>query len=207
MTQQLRGTQVEEAVAAIRAGDLAVIPTDTVYGLACTPYREEPVRRLSELKGRAPDQPIALVAVTVDWLLECVPELRGRAAVLARALLPGPVTLVLTNPARRFRWLTGNRPDTIGVRVPEVVGPGREILEQVGAVAATSANLHGSRDPGRVEDVPPEIRSRAAVVDAGELPGTPSTVLDLTGDEPRVLREGSLPAPEALSRVTAALAE
>lgn len=205
--QQLWATQVEEAVAAIRAGDLAVIPTDTVYGLACTPYREEPVRRLSELKGRAANQPLALVAVSVDWLLECVPELRGRAAVLARALLPGPVTLVLLNPDRRFRWLTGNRPDTIGVRVPEVAGAGREILEQVGAVAATSANLHGTSDPARLEDVPPEIRSRAAVVDAGELPGTPSTVLDLTGDDPRIIREGALPAAEALARVTAALAE
>jgi L-threonylcarbamoyladenylate synthase len=207
VTQQLRATQVEGAVAAIRAGDLAVIPTDTVYGLVCTPYREEPVRRLSELKGRSPDQPIAIVAVTVDWLLECVPELRGRAAVLARALLPGPVTLVLWNPARRFRWLTGSRPDAIGVRVPELAGPAREVLEQVGAVAATSANLHGTADPARLEDVPPEIRSRAAVVDAGELPGIPSTVLDLSGEEPRVLREGALPAAETLARVTAALAE
>jgi L-threonylcarbamoyladenylate synthase len=207
MTQQLRTTQVEDAVAAIRAGDLAVIPTDTVYGLVCTPYREEPVRRLSELKGRAADQPIALVAVTVDWLLECVPELRGRAAVLARALLPGPITLVFANPARRFRWMTGNRPNTIGVRVPELSGPAREILEQVGAVAATSANLHGTPDPGRIVDVPPEIRSRAVAVDGGELPGTPSTVLDLTGDDPRVLREGALPARAALARVTAALAE
>jgi L-threonylcarbamoyladenylate synthase len=207
VTQQLRASQVEEAVSAIRTGDLAVIPTDTVYGLVCTPYREEPVRRLSELKRRAPDQPIAIVAVSVDWLLECVPELRGRAAVMARALLPGPVTLVLPNPDRRFRWLTGARPDSIGVRVPDLAGPGRDVLEQAGAVAATSANLHGGRDPARLEDVPMEIRSHVAVVDGGELPGTPSTVVDLTSEEPRVLREGALPAAEALDRVTAALAE
>jgi L-threonylcarbamoyladenylate synthase len=207
VTQQVRASQIEEAVSAIRAGGLAVIPTDTVYGLACTPYREEPVRRLSELKGRVADQPIALVAVSVDWLLECVPELRGRAAVLARALLPGPMTLVLPNSARRFPWLTGARPDSIGIRVPEVDGAGLEVLNQVGAVAATSANLHGSRDPARLDEVPDTFRERAVVVDGGELPGTPSTVVDLTGDEPRVLREGAIPAPDALARVASALDE
>ncbi len=200
-------TEVEAAVAAIRAGGLAVIPTDTVYGLACTPYGEEPVRALGELKGRAPDQPIAVVAASVDWLLECVPELRGRAGVVARALLPGPYTLVLPNPARRFPWLTGARPDTIGVRVPDLGGPGAEVLERVGAVAATSANVHGGPDARRVEDVPPEIRAAAVVVDGGELPGLPSTVIDLTGTEPHVSRDGAVPATVALARVEAVLAE
>ncbi len=200
-------TQVEAAVAAIREGGLAVIPTDTVYGLVATPYREEPVRRLSELKVRAPDQPIAIAASSVDWLLECVPELRGRSAVVARELLPGPFTLVLPNPARRFPWLGGKRTDTIGVRVPLLNGPGKEILERAGAVAATSANLHGSADPARVDDIPDEIRAAAAVVDGGELPGIPSTVVDLTGQEPLVLREGAVPAAEALARIDAVLRE
>lgn len=199
-------TQVEEAAAAIREGGLAVFPTDTVYGLACTPYREEPVRLLSEVKGREPDQPIAIVAASVDWMLECVPELRGRAALLARTLLPGPLTLVLSNPARRFPWLTGTRPDTIGIRVPDLDGPGRLLLELVGAVAATSANLHGGRDPARVEDVPEEILARAAIVDGGTLAGVPSTVLDLTEATPRIIREGAVPAHEALARIEAALA-
>lgn len=200
-------SEVEKAVAAIRAGALVVLPTDTVYGLACTPYSEAPVRRLSELKGRSPEQPIALVVAGVDWLLECVPELRGKGAVTARALLPGPFTLVLPNPARRFPWLTGARPDTIGVRVPELRGPGREVLASVGAVAATSANLHGGSDPRRLTDVPDALRSAAISVDGGELPGTPSTVLDLTAREPVVLREGAVAADEALARVAAVLGE
>lgn len=201
-------SEIDAAVRAIRAGELIVIPTDTVYGLACTPHREEPVRALSELKRRAPDQPIAVVAASVDWLLECVPELRGKAGVLARRLLPGPYTLVLPNPARRFPWLTGSRPDTIGVRVPELAGPGRDVLARVGAVAATSANRHGDPDPGRLEDVPGEILAAvSATVDGGKLPGTPSTVLDVTGEEPRVLREGAVPAEVALERVDATLAQ
>jgi L-threonylcarbamoyladenylate synthase len=199
---------VEDAVAAIRRGELVVIPTDTVYGLACSPYREEPARRLSELKGRSPEQPIALVASSLEWLLECVPELHGRAAVAARALLPGRFTLVLPNPARRFAWLTGARPETIGVRVPSVAGVTAEALDALGVVAATSANRHGGSDPRCVADVPPEILwAVAAVVDGGDLPGSPSTVVDLTGRDAVVLREGAVGAEETLDRVAAALAQ
>jgi len=194
-------SEVERAIAAIRAGEVVVIPTDTVYGLACAPHLEESVRALSTLKSRSPDQPIAIVASSVDWLVECVPELPQRAIALARRLLPGPYTLVLPNPARRFPWLCGAGAETIGVRVPEIAGPARQVLEGVGLVAATSANLHGGLDPRSVADVPDELREAVAViVDGGLLPGTPSTVLDLTGPEPRVLREGAVPAAEALSR-------
>lgn len=198
---------IERAVAAIRAGDPVVIPTDTVYGLACTPYSEAAARRVAELKGRSREQPIALVAASVDVLLECVPELRGRGARVARALLPGPLTLVLRNPARRFPWLAGARPETIGVRVPDLVGVGQEVLRHVGAVAATSANLHGGPDPRRLADVPGELRRAAVLVDGGELSGTPSTVLDLTGPDPAVLREGAVAAEDALARVADTLGE
>jgi L-threonylcarbamoyladenylate synthase len=193
---------VEAAVAAIRAGKPVILPTDTVYGLCATPYRAEPVRALYRLKGRTEEQPTALVAANLELLLECVPELRGRSATIARALLPGPYTLILSNPARRFRWLCGARPDTIGVRVPELAGPGRALLDRVGAVAATSANRPGEADPLTVDDVPEEIRGGCgAVVDGGVLPGVPSTVLDLTGPEPKVVREGAAPIAEAFDRV------
>lgn len=193
---------VDQAVAALRAGQPVVLPTDTVYGICAYPYRAEPVRRLATLKGRDTGQPIALVACDLAMLFECVPELRGRAATYARALLPGPVTLVLPNPAERYRWLSGSRPDTIGVRVPRLAGPAREVLDEVGAVAATSANLTGGADPRTLDEVPAEIRDACgALVDGGELPGTPSTVIDLTAEEPRILREGALPGDEALSRL------
>lgn len=195
---------IDQVVEAIRAGRPVILPTDTVYGLCADAYREEPVRLLYRLKGREEVQPTALLAADVDVLLDAVPELRGLAGKTARALLPGPYTLILPNPARRFRWLTGNRPDTIGVRVPELAGDARTVLDQVGAVAATSANLPGGPDPRRLEDIPEELLAGCeAVLDAGELPGTPSTVLDLTGPEPVVVREGAVPAAEALGRLTA----
>ena len=187
---------LEETAGAIEAGELVVIPTDTVYGLACRPDREESVRALSRLKRRAPRQPIALVASRADELRALVPELADTP------LVRGPFTLVVSNPARRLPWLGGARPDTIGVRIPEVVGAAADLLARVGVVAATSANLHGGPDPARIADVPVEIlEGVAAVLDAGELPGTPSTVVDLTGDTPRVLREGAVPAAEALDRL------
>jgi L-threonylcarbamoyladenylate synthase len=189
----------------LREGRPVVLPVDTVYGLCADPYREAPVRELYRMKQRPVEQPTALLAKDVDFLFELVPELRGRAGVLARALLPGQFTLVLPNPGERFRWLTGSTPDRIGVRVPELTGPGAEVLARVGAVVATSANLRGGPEPTRVEDVPVEIRAgAAAIVDGGELPGTPSTVLDLTGAEPTVIREGAVPATQAIQRALAA---
>ena len=189
---------IDEAVAAIRAGEPVVLPTDTVYGLCAAAESESAAGEVARLKGRAAQQPIALLARDVDRLRECVPELDER---VLRALLPGPYTLILPNPARRYPWLGGN--DTIGFRVPDLPAPSSAVLDEVGAVLATSANLHGGTDPRRLEDVPEEIRRAAgALVDAGELPGTPSTVLDLTGPEPKVLREGAVPAAEAIGLLT-----
>jgi tRNA A37 threonylcarbamoyladenosine synthetase subunit TsaC/SUA5/YrdC len=115
-------------------------------------------------------------------------------------LLPGSYTLVFANPAQRFRWLTGSTPGTIGVRVPILPEPTAEILRTVGAFAATSANATGGEEPARLDDVPEDIRNAVAVaIDGGTLPGTASTVLDFTGPEPRVLREGAAPSAEALA--------
>jgi L-threonylcarbamoyladenylate synthase len=195
-----------DAVAALRAGQLVVLPTDTVYGLCADAYRERPCRRLYAAKQRPETMPVQLLAADLDAILDAVPEARGRGAVVARALLPGPYTLILPNPARRFRWLGGSRPDTVGVRVPVLSPEALAVVNAVGAVAATSANLHGQPDPARLEDVSPELlEACGAVVDAGGLPGAPSTVIDLTGPEPTVLREGAVPADEALARAREAL--
>jgi L-threonylcarbamoyladenylate synthase len=92
------------------------------------------------------------------------------------------------------------------VRVPQLTGDAAAVLTRAGAVAATSANLAGGPEPRRLEDVPEEIRAKAAaVLDGGELPGAPSTVVDCTGVEPRIVREGAVPADEALAAVAAAL--
>jgi L-threonylcarbamoyladenylate synthase len=165
----------EQAVAALRAGRAVILPTDTVYGLCALPAHEDV---LFDLKRRERSKPVALLAADVDSLLAAVPGLDR--AVLER-YLPGPYTLVFGD---------------IGVRVPELPPSAAAVVCAVGVVAATSANLAGGPDPRRVEDVPEEIRAACgAIVDAGELPGVASTVLDLSGDEPRVLRQGAGRAP------------
>lgn len=183
---------VEQAVAALRAGEPVILPTDTVYGLCAAP---EHARRLAELKGRPGSMPVALLCADVERLVELVPEAAGYEAVL-----PGPYTLIVPNPTGRLPELGGM--ETIGVRVPVLPDEGRAVLDRVGAVAATSANRHGDTDSRRLQDVPAEIRRACgAEVDGGELPGIPSTVIDVTGPEPRVLREGAVPAAEALRRL------
>jgi L-threonylcarbamoyladenylate synthase len=166
----------EAAVAALRAGRAVILPTDTVYGLCALPGHEDV---LYELKGRDRSKPVALLAADVDALLASAPGLDR--PVLER-YLPGPFTLVF---------------GTVGVRVPELPPSAAGVVRAVGVVVATSANLAGGRDPRRLEDVPEEIRAACgAIVDVGELPGVPSTVVDLTGPEPRVLRQGAGLLPE-----------
>jgi len=182
-------TGVNATVAAIRARRPVILPTDTVYGLCVWPHRPEPVERLYRLKGRDYTKPVALLAGDLESLLEALPELD---VTLTEGLLPGPYTLIVPNPQQRFPWLTGGNPHAIGVRVPELPGEVATVLSEVGVVAATSANVSGGPSPRRVEEIPVEIRNACgAVLDVGELPGVPSTVLDVTGDEPRVLREGA----------------
>ena len=186
------------ALAALQAGQPVVLPTDTVYGLCSLPDLEA-VERLYQLKGRTPEQPTALLFAELDRLLAEFPSLDPRLAVV------GPFTLVIANPEGRYPWLTGAQPEAIGIRLPELPRESAEVIAQLGCVAATSANLHGGPDPRTLDEVPEEIRAGCgAVVDGGELPGRPSTVIDLTGPEPKILREGAVPAVEALARVQAA---
>ena len=161
---------------ALRAGLAVILPTDTVYGLCALPGNEE---ILYDLKGRDRSKPIALIAADVDSLVAAVPGLDRN--VLER-LLPGPYTLVLS----------GADGATIGVRVPNLPAAAAAVLARTGPLACTSANLAGGPNPRRVTDIPESMRTAVgAIVDAGELPGIPSTVLDLTGREPRVVRAGA----------------
>ena len=159
---------MNEAVAALQAGQAVILPTDTVYGLCALPEHEDV---LYELKGRDRSKPVALLAADI----EALPADLDRA-VLER-YLPGAYTLVFGE---------------IGVRVPELPPEAAEVVRAVGVVTATSANLSGGPDPRRIDEIPEEIRAACgAIVDAGELPGTPSTVIDVTGPEPVVLRQGA----------------
>lgn len=181
---------MDEVVAALREGRPVVVPSDTVYGLCVSPHSEDAYRRLGRLKGRD-DQPVGIAANELEHVLEAVPELRDPYGELLAELLPGAYTFILPNPARRFPWLSKGNEGTIGIRVADFPAPTREVLARFGPVAATSANLHGGPDPRTLADVPEEIRAGAVCLDGGAILGVASTVVDLTGEAPRVLREGA----------------
>jgi tRNA threonylcarbamoyl adenosine modification protein (Sua5/YciO/YrdC/YwlC family) len=200
-------TDAADIAESIREGKLAVLPTDTVYGLVCAASHREPAADLYRLKGRAAIQPTAVLFAGVEVLPGYLPELDRRVLAIVHALLPGPYTLVVPNPGHRFAWLTEGRPGSIGVRVPVLCGTAAAVVEGVGALVATSANLPGGQDPRTLREVPPEILAGvAAAVDAGELPGAPSTVIDVTSHEPLIIRAGAGDPVAALARIVAAQA-
>ncbi len=185
----------------ICAGGVAVFPTDTVYGLCCDPTDPGAVARLYELKGRAADKPAALLCFSLDAALAVLGELGERTRSALRVLLPGPVTVLLANDERRFPLAGG---ELLGLRVVDI----GVVLEL--AVLQTSANRAGEPDACRLGDVPSQIRQRAdLVIDGGELPGVPSTVVDLSRLEIdsswRVVRQGALDE-RALARALGTIA-
>jgi tRNA threonylcarbamoyl adenosine modification protein (Sua5/YciO/YrdC/YwlC family) len=157
-------------------GGVALFPADTVYGLACDPHNRVAVERLYLLKRRDPTKPSAVMFFDVEPALESLPELGPRTRQALTKLLPGAVTLLLPNPAGRFPLACGEDPGTLGIRVVH-----SDALHGVRwPVLQSSANRAGGPDHRRLDEVPEFIRRAAdMVIDGGELPGTPSTVVDL----------------------------
>jgi tRNA threonylcarbamoyl adenosine modification protein (Sua5/YciO/YrdC/YwlC family) len=177
----------------IRGGGLAVFPADTVYGIACSPLDEFAVERLYLLKRRPKSKPSGVMFFSVEAALAALPSLGDRTRAALRDLLPGGVTLLLPNPSGHFPLACGEDPSTLGVRVPDV-----PLLAGVGVpVLQSSANLAGGPDPRRLDEVPELLKAAVELVlDGGELPGTPSTVVDLRRYEETggwsVVREGAV---------------
>jgi L-threonylcarbamoyladenylate synthase len=181
----------------LRDGGVAVFPTDTVYGLGCDPQRRSAVERLYELKGRRADHPTAVMCFALAVAVRALPGLAPRERAAMAALLPGPVTLLLPNHARRFPLACPSDPSTVGLRVPRL----RRSLAALGSVRRpllqSSANLSGEADARRLADVPDSLLEQAdLVLDGGELPGVASTVVDLREFQQTgawsVVREGAL---------------
>ncbi len=194
---------LEPLVEALRAGDAVAIPTDTVYGVACAAHLPDACERLLRAKGRSLSQPSALVAGTVDSAVEVVlPELRGGTGELARRLLPGAVTLIVPNPGRRYPWLCGDQPTRIGLRVPVLHPSLAAAIDRVPALLLTSANLAGEQPAISFDELDPVARIATVALDGGTCAGgVPSTVVDITGAEPVIVREGPVSLDELRARL------
>jgi len=190
--------EVETFERCISVGGVALFPADTVYGLATEPESAEGVARLYELKGRRPDRPAAVMFFRLELALAALPELPAATRAALERLLPGGVTVLLPNPNRRYPLACANTPETLGLRVPSLTGALAPLTAVSWPVLQSSANRSGGADARRVSEVDETVRAGVdLVLDAGELPGTPSTVVDLTAFDKdgsfAILRDGAVP--------------
>ncbi|MCK4455770.1 MAG: threonylcarbamoyl-AMP synthase [Thermoplasmata archaeon] len=177
---------------ALEEGELVVFPTETLYGLGGDPENGKAVERIYDIKGRPRSDPLP-VAVSSLEEMEKIAEVGELARTLVDEFLPGPLTLVLKKRrATSFRLIS--KGDTIGIRIPFqplVV----ELAEEFGPITATSANLHGGENPTSVEGAIDQLGTKVDYyIDGGRVPlGVPSTVVDLSQNEIRILRVGAIP--------------
>jgi L-threonylcarbamoyladenylate synthase len=177
-------------------GGVAVFPSDGLYGLACDPLDAVAVERVQRLKGRDDGKSAAVMFLSPLAMRELVAEFGPRTREAVGALLPGPVTLVVANPERRYPLACREDLERLGVRL--IGGPLAGVMRPL---FQTSANRSGEPPPTRFEDVPPEVVAGADLaIDGGPLGGLPSTVVDIsrldTTGEWTVLRDGALPVEE-----------
>jgi L-threonylcarbamoyladenylate synthase len=189
---------VDRVVACIKSGGLAVVPTETVYGVGADAEQPAAVARVFAVKGRPATHPLIVHIGAVDDLDRWVAGVPAHAAVLAETCWPGPLTLLLRRSSRVPDAVTGGR-DTVGVRVPAHPATLDVLARTGGGLAAPSANRYGAVSPTTVDHVLDELGAvldpaTDVILDGGPSPvGVESTIVDCTADPPQVLRPGGIP--------------
>lgn len=184
---------IRAAADAIRAGELVVFPTETVYGLAADAFNEDAVKAVYDAKGRSGHQPLPVQVGSLDDVFKAAEFMSPDARRLAEMYWPGPLTLILTKAAALPSIVTCGR-ETVGVRIPDHP-VALALAREVGSpIIATSANVTGRPAPKTAVEAIREVGENVSVVlDAGASRlGTASTVVDMTVLPPRILRRGSL---------------
>jgi L-threonylcarbamoyladenylate synthase len=186
----------------IASGGVAVFPSDGLYGLACDPLDEAAIERIHRIKGRDDGKPSAVLYFSSLAMRELLDDFGPRTAEVARALLPGPVTLIVPNPDLRYPLACRDEPEKLGVRLI-----GGQLHGAMCPVFQTSANLSGEAAPWVFDEIPSTTIVDAAdlAIDGGTLTGLPSTVVDVTEIEEgggwRVLREGGMSPGDLAARM------
>ncbi|HEX3426503.1 MAG TPA: L-threonylcarbamoyladenylate synthase [Acidimicrobiales bacterium] len=183
---------IDAAVAILRAGGIVGVPTDTVYGLAADPFRAGATDRLFKAKRRPRTFELPVLVADVAQALDLATTVPAVAKRLMARFWPGALTVVLPRRPDLNADL-GSDDATIGLRCPDHPVP-IALCRAVGPIATTSANRHGEDPASTAAEVAEQMGSSVELVlDAGTCAGSPSTVVDCTGEEPRLLREGRLP--------------
>ena len=180
------------AMAAVRRGELVVLPTDTVYGIGADAFAPLAVDRLLSAKGRGRDMPVPVLVASPDMAAALVVELGATGAALVERFWPGPLTVVARHTPH-LAWDLGDSRGTVAVRMPDHE-LALALIKETGPLAVSSANRTGSPPAVTVTDAQVQLGDDVAVyLDGGACASsTPSTIVDLTGDSPRILREGAL---------------
>ena len=180
------------AVDAIEAGDLVVLPTDTVYGLAADAFKADAVQRLLDTKGRGRNMPPPVLISVVDTMDALATDIPAAGRQLCEAFWPGPLT-VICHAQSSLMWDLGETQGTVALRVPDHENT-RELLSRTGPLAVSSANLSGQPAATDVYEAERQLGDAVAVyLDGGESGrAEPSTIVDLTGEVPQVVRVGAL---------------
>lgn len=189
--------EIDNAVAALRAGKLIALPTETVYGLGADARNPDALRRIFAAKERPTDHPLIVHIASVDQLSDWAREIPESARLLAEAFWPGPLTLIFKKAPDVLDLITGNQ-DTVGVRIPSHPVAHALLAAFGGGVAAPSANRFGRISPTTAEAVREELGFAVDVVlDGGQSEvGVESTIVDVTGDAPVILRPGMITAAQ-----------
>lgn len=187
-----RDRGLDAAVAAVQAGQLVVLPTDTVYGVGADAFEPAAVRRLLGAKGRGRNMPPPVLVSARSTLDALTAGRTEETLTLAEAFWPGPLTLVCRQQPS-LRWDLGDTRGTVAVRMPDHA-LALDLLARTGPLAVSSANLSGSAPATTVDAAVSMLGVSVAVyLDGGPAPGpTPSTIVDVTGNPPRVLRPGAI---------------
>lgn len=191
---------IAAAVEALRGGDIVGVPTDTVYGLAADPFHTGASDRLFRAKGRPRNMELPVLVSSIEQAMEMAFAVPEGARRLMRRYWPGPLTLVLPRRPDLEADL-GEDDATVGVRCPAHPVP-LALCEAMGPLATTSANRHGEPPLTTAREVAELGATVELVLDAGPCAGQPSSVLDVTGDVPRLLRPGAIPWEELLATAT-----
>ena len=185
---------LDAAATALRRGELAVVPTDTVYGVAADAFNPAAVDALLAAKGRGRDMPVPVLVANREMLVAIVGELSSSAQALLDAFWPGALTVVVRHTPH-LSWDLGEARGTVAVRMPD--DPlATELITRTGPLAVSSANRSGHPPATTMLDARLQLGASVAVyLDGGPRPSAvPSSIVDLTGEQPRLLREGALSA-------------
>lgn len=201
-----RTAGIKAAVDAVKAGQLVVLPTDTLYGLGCDAFNNEAVANLLATKHRGPDMPVPVLVGSWDTIQGLVQYYSPQAKTLVEAFWPGGLSIIVPQ-APSLPWNLGDTRGTVMLRMP-LHPVAIELLRETGPMAVSSANISGHTPPSTVTEARQQLNQNVSVyLDGGECAiGKPSSIIDISGDHPKLLREGAISA-ERIGEVLGVSAE